>query len=108
MRSSLPFHAIAMMFRVASDGSGHQREQDIIYAGPAGVPYGLHFCQRNFRPGELLGSAVEHVKAQALGGGREFRQQLGELFGSQAPGRDSSLRHVQCSRPCRKNSIDEI
>ena len=58
-----PLYAIAMVFRVVSNGRSHQREQDIIDAGSAGVPYGLYFCQRNLRPGELLWPAVNDVKA---------------------------------------------
>ena len=66
MRSSPPLHAVAMQFEVAPDGRGHERKDDVVHAGPAGVPYGLDFRQRNFRPGEFLRPAVQNIEPQPL------------------------------------------
>ena len=65
-----PLDAVAMQFEVAPDGRRHQRENDVIHAGSAGVPYGFDICQRNLSPGEFLRPAVENVEAQPLGGKR--------------------------------------
>ncbi len=63
-----PLNLVAMQFEVASDGRRHQRENDVIHAGAAGVPDGFDFRQRNFCPGKFLRSAVENVETQPLGG----------------------------------------
>src|SRR5271157_6015001 len=69
-----PLNTVAMQFEVAPDGRRHQRENDVIHAGPAGALDGFDFCQRNFGAGEFLRSAVENVEAQPLGGCAEFRE----------------------------------
>ena len=102
-------NAVAMQFEVAPDGCRHQRENDIIHAGPAGLPYGLDFCQRNFSPGEFLWPAVENVESQPLCGRGEFRKQMGELVRGRIPAiRGEALRHARYVRQRHENSFDEF
>ena len=90
-----PLDPVAMQFEIAPDGCRHQRENDVIHAGPAALPYGFDFCQRNFSPGEFLRTAVENVEPQPLGDGGEFRKQTGELLRGQV----SAIRR-RSAPPC--------
>src|SRR5580693_1472237 len=76
-----PLHGVAMQLEVPPDGRSHQRENDVVHTGPAGVPYSLDFCQRNFSPGKFLWAAVQNVEPQPLCGHAEFRKQTGKLIG---------------------------
>ena len=102
-------HAIAMQFEISPYGCGHQRKNDVVHAGPAGVPYCFDFRQRNFSPSEFLWPAVENVEAEPSCGHGEFRKQTGELNGGDAPAIcRGAFRHARYVRQRGQNSFDEF
>src|SRR5208282_3241738 len=48
--------ALSMQLLVAPDGRRDQRENDVVHAGPAGLPYGFDVLQWNIAPRDLLWS----------------------------------------------------
>src|SRR5690348_9063277 len=58
--------AIAMQLQISPDGRRHQRQDHVIHAGSADLPYGFDLRQRNVGPCELLWPAVENVEPQPL------------------------------------------
>src|SRR5208282_2849367 len=98
-----------MQFHVAPNGSGYQRENDVIHTRSAVALYSFNLGQRDFGPGELLRSAVQNIEAQTLRGCAEFREQMGELVrGDIAAGRGETLCHARYVGYRSENSLDEF
>src|SRR5271169_5869500 len=68
------FNPVAVQFHVTTDGRRHQRENDVIHAGPAAALYGFNFCQWNLSPREFLWPVAENIEPQPLGRCAEFRE----------------------------------
>ena len=98
-----------MQFAVAADGCGHQGENDIVDAGSGLVADGFDFRQRNLSGGEFLWSAVDHVEAEPLGEGGDFRKQAHKLVAGHGIAVGSgALGHGQQVGERGENSFYEI